>query len=86
MSPTRSTPREFVAIEVKNAAKVKSSDLAGLKAFRQDYPECRTVLLYRGRQQMVVDGILTVPVERFLKEIIPNCPLPDANWRFSPTA
>jgi predicted AAA+ superfamily ATPase len=80
------TPREFVAIEVKNAAKVKSSDLAGLKAFRQDYPECRTVLLYRGRQQMVVDGILTVPVERFLKEIIPNCPLPDANWRFSPTA
>ena len=80
------TPREFVAIEVKNAAKVKSSDLAGLKAFRQDYPECRTVILYRGRQQMVVDGILTVPVERFLKEIVPNHPLPDANWRSSPTA
>ena len=50
-----------------------------------DYPECRTGLLYRGRQQMIVDGILTVPVERFLKEIIPNHPLPDANWSSSPT-
>lgn len=75
------TPTDFVAIEVKNSAKIKSEDLAGLKAFREDYPECRTVLLYRGRQQTMVDGILAVPVERFLKGIIPNKPLPDACWR-----
>ncbi len=75
------TPTDFVAIEVKNTARVKSSDLSGLKAFRQDYPECRTLLLYRGCQQMFVDGVMTVPVERFLKEIIPNRPLPDIGWR-----
>ena len=75
------TPREFVAIEVKNTSKIKTEDLTGLRAFRQDYPECRTLILYRGRQQLLVDGILAVPVERFLKGIIPNQPLPDKGWR-----
>lgn len=75
------TSKEFVAIEVKNAAKVKKEDIAGLKAFREDYPECRTLLLYRGRQQTIVDGILVAPVERFLKGIIPHQPLPDSLWR-----
>ena len=75
------TPSEFVAIEVKNAAKVRPEHLAGLKAFRQDYPECRTLLLYRGRQQTMTDGILAVPVERFLKGLVPNRPMPDAAWR-----
>ena len=75
------TPSEFVAIEVKNAAKVRAEDLAGLKAFRDDYPECRTVLLNRGRQQTMIDGILVAPTERFLKELVPHQPLPDAAWR-----
>ena len=75
------TPSEFVAIEVKNSAKVKAEDLAGLKAFRDDYPECRTVLLNRGRQQTMIDGILVAPAERFLKELVPHKPLPDAAWR-----
>ncbi len=75
------TPREFVAIEVKNTSKIKTEDLAGLRTFRQDYPECRTLILYRGRQQLLIDGILAVPVERFLKGIIPNQPLPDKGWR-----
>ncbi len=75
------TPTDFVAIEVKNAAKITPGDLVGLKTFRRDYPECRTLLLYRGRQQTMVDGILAVPVERFLKEIVPRKPLPDSSWR-----
>lgn len=75
------TPSEFAAIEVKNAAKIKTEDLAGLKAFRDDYPECRTLLLYRGRQQTMVDGILVAPVERFLKGLVPHQPLPDSAWR-----
>ncbi|MBQ9431395.1 MAG: ATP-binding protein [Kiritimatiellae bacterium] len=74
-------PSEFAAIEVKNAAKIKTEDLAGLKAFRDDYPECRTLLLYRGRQQTMVDGILVAPVERFLKGLVPHQPLPDSAWR-----
>ena len=75
------TPSEFTAIEVKNAGKIKTEDLAGLKAFRDDYPECRTLLLYRGRQQTMVDGILVAPVERFLKGLVPHQPLPDSAWR-----
>ena len=35
------TPREFVAIEVKNAAKVKSSDLAALKTLMFESPPCQ---------------------------------------------
>ena len=80
------TPREFVAIEVKNSTRTRTEDLSGLKAFNRDYPECRTILLNRGRQQTMIDGILVAPVERFLKEIAPNKPLPDAAWRtFQPS-
>ena len=75
------TPTEFVAIEVKNSAAVKNEDIAGLKAFRDDYPECRTIILNRGRRQTMVDGILVAPAERFLKELVPNAPLPDKSWR-----
>lgn len=78
------TPTEFVAIEVKNAATVKKEDIAGLKAFRDDYPECRTILLNRGLQQTMTDGILVAPAERFLRELVPNAPLPDKAWRTSP--
>ena len=31
--------RDFVALEVKNAARLDSRDFAGLKAFQSDYPE-----------------------------------------------
>lgn len=75
------TPKDFVAIEVKNAARIRAKDLNGLKAFRQDYPECHPLILYRGRQQTAIDGILVVPAERFLKEIVPHKPLPGSNWR-----
>ena len=78
------TPTDFVAIEVKNTARIRAKDLAGLKAFRQDYPECRTIILYRGRQQTIIDGVLAAPVERFISELVPNKPLPDANWRSIP--
>ena len=80
------TPTDFVAIEVKNTARIRTKDLSGIKAFRQDYPECRTLILYRGRQQTVIDGVLVAPVERFLKGIVPNKPLPDSYWRTTPPA
>ncbi len=75
------TPAEFVAIEVKNAAKVQPSDLSGLRAFQEEYPECRTILLNRGREQYLCNGILVAPVERFLKGLVPGKPMPDTAWR-----
>ena len=69
-------PREFAAIEVKNAARVDSADLRGLRAFREDYPEARGVLLYRGRESLLIDGVLCLPVEDFLRQLRPGRRLP----------
>lgn len=76
--------KELVAIEVKNAGKVSGHDLKALKAFRADYPESRAVLLYRGHEQFLRDGVLCVPCERFLKALTPGQPLPDMAWRHAP--
>lgn len=56
----------FWAIEVKNAAVVRSEDLRSLRAFVTDYPECEPVLVYRGAEQLVIDGIRCVPAHEFL--------------------
>jgi predicted AAA+ superfamily ATPase len=73
--------KEVAAIEVKNADKISSRDLQALKAFAADYPEARTVLLYRGQEQFLRDGVLCVPCERFLTALRPGQPLPDMAWR-----
>ncbi len=73
--------KDLVAIEVKNAAKVSGRDLQALKSFSSDYPEARTMLLYRGQEQFLRDGVLCVPCERFLKSLCPGQPLPDQEWR-----
>lgn len=75
---------ELVAIEVKNSAKITGRDLQALKAFATDYPEARTVLLYRGSEQFLRDGVLCIPCERFLKALQPGQPLPDTRWRVAP--
>jgi predicted AAA+ superfamily ATPase len=62
----------FHALEVKNASQVRPEDLRGLKAFGQDYPESRRWLLYRGRERLLLDGILCLPCEEFLRSLTPN--------------
>lgn len=64
-------PREFVAIEVKNAARIHAKDLTSLKAFRQDYPQSRQLLLYRGDERRTIDGIACIPCEDFLRALQP---------------
>ena len=60
------------AIEVKNSAKVRPEDLRGLKNLAQDYPECRRILLYRGTETSLRDGIHCLPCEAFLRDLVPN--------------
>ena len=60
------------AVEVKNSAAVRSGDLRGLRSFRQDYPEARALLLYRGPERLLIEDILCVPVEEFLKQVRPG--------------
>jgi uncharacterized protein len=66
----------FWGIEVKHSATIRPADLRGLKAFREDYPEAKLRLLYRGEEARIVDGIRCVPCEDFLRSLTPGQPLP----------
>lgn len=65
-------PSAFVAIEVKNTARIQARDLTSLKAFRQDYPPSRQVLLYRGNERRTIDDIACIPCEEFLRALQPS--------------
>jgi predicted AAA+ superfamily ATPase len=67
----------FWAIEVKNGRRIAQSDLRHLRAFGEDYPQSKRVLLYRGRERSVREGVLCLPVDEFLAEIEPGEDLPD---------
>lgn len=65
----------FWAIEVKNSRKVRGADLRAIRAFREDYPEARTLLLYRGSERLMDEGVLCLPVAEFLSLLVPGAPL-----------
>ena len=68
-------PNEFAAIEVQNSRRVRPEDLRGLRRFGQDYPDARRLLLYRGADRRLTDGILCLPVEDFLTRLHPSVSL-----------
>lgn len=69
-------PRTFVAIEVQNAGAVRGEDLASLRSFGDEFPQARRVLLHRGEDRFVRDGVLAMPCEEFLRGVRPGEPLP----------
>ena len=62
----------FWAVEVKNASTVRHEDVRSLKAFREDYPGCEPVLVYRGEDRLVVGGVRCLPAQDFLLGIRPG--------------
>lgn len=60
------------AIEVKNSKKVYKEDLRPLKAFLEDYPECRAFLLYRGSERLKIEDVLCIPCQEFLANLQPE--------------
>jgi len=62
----------FYAIEVKHTRRINPSDLRGLKAFQQDYPEAETALIYRGDERRRIDNIWCIPAQEFLSGIQPG--------------
>lgn len=58
--------------EVKNSGRVRPEDLRGLSAFGDEYPEARRVLLYRGTERLMIDGVLCLPVADFLARLRPT--------------
>lgn len=65
-------PNTFLAIEVKHGEVIHPSDLKGLEAFREDYPQSKPILLYRGKTKLEKNGILCMPCEEFLLKIHPE--------------
>ena len=65
-------PLGFWAIEVKRSGEVRARDLRGLRAFREDYPECTPLLLYCGSETLVRGGVTCLPVEEFLSTLRPG--------------
>jgi len=65
-------PDVFCAIEVKNSAVLHPGDLRGLRSFKQDYPESRTLMLYRGKDRLLKGDILCMPCGDFLKSLKPD--------------
>jgi len=62
-------PDTFYAIEVKNSSRVHPAMLTGLKRFREDYPEARACLLYRGKERFERNGVLCLPCEEFFRNL-----------------
>lgn len=66
----------FYAFEVKNAPRVRKRDTRSLQAFREDYPECQTRLLYRGSEVLEIAGVRCLPCDEYLTRLVPGKPLP----------
>jgi predicted AAA+ superfamily ATPase len=62
----------FWAIEVKNASRIREEDLKPLCAFKEDYPECNPILLYRGKERLLRKQVLCIPCEEFLVGLRPG--------------
>lgn len=68
-------PGGFWAIEVKNSNSVSLKDVQSLVTFCEEYPEATPLFLYRGKQRMMIKGVLCIPCEEFLLNIAVNRPL-----------
>ena len=67
---------EFWALEVKHSRRVRHADLRRLKRFREDSPQARLRLAYGGDERLERDGVLCLPAEELLREIVPGHSLP----------
>jgi len=62
----------FFAVEIKNSRNVHRSDVSSLRAFQADYKMAQVALLYRGRERLLVDGVVCLPCEEFLLNLKPG--------------
>jgi predicted AAA+ superfamily ATPase len=65
-------PNGFWAVQVQNSPDVRPADIRPLRTFREDYPESTAVPLYRGGERRRVDDVWCLPVEPFLRDLVPS--------------
>lgn len=59
----------LIAIEVKRAAQIRTSELRGLKAFARDYPQAVMYMLYGGNRELFIDNITLLPIDTALPRL-----------------
>lgn len=62
----------FYAIEVKNSSRIKPEDIRALTEFQKDYENVKCILVYRGKERLLRNNVLCIPVEDFLLNLIPD--------------
>lgn len=65
-------PEGIIAFEVKRTAKIRNSDLTGLKAFKEDYPDARLFLIYGGKEYLKIGDVHYVPCADWLLKLKPG--------------
>jgi predicted AAA+ superfamily ATPase len=58
-----------IAIEIKSTDEVKSRHLKGLKAFQEDFPAVRAIIVSLDKYPRVMNGVEIIPAEQFLKAL-----------------
>ena len=59
----------FCAVEVKSSGNLRPKDFNGLKAFGEDYPMSKRMMVYMGKTKFMKDDILVIPAEEFIKNV-----------------
>ena len=59
----------FFAFEIKRSTKIQRSDLSGLKAFKEDYPEAKCYVVYGGHEQEYKGDITLLPLLDCLRSL-----------------
>lgn len=65
-------PEGFWALEVKHNDQLRPADLRSLRTFGEDYPGCKRLVLYRGQDRLLREGVQRLPVEEFLLGLRPG--------------
>lgn len=58
-----------VAIEIKSTNEVQSRHLRGLKAFKEEHPECRLIVVALEERPRLFNGVEVWPVKAFLEQL-----------------
>jgi predicted AAA+ superfamily ATPase len=57
------------AIEFKSSKEVQSKHLKGLKAFKEEHPEARLIIVSLDKSQRIFNDVEVLPAEIFLKKL-----------------
>ncbi len=58
-----------IAIEIKSCAEAKTRHIKGLKAFKEEFPEVRMIIVTFDKYQRIMNDVEVFPAEMFLKAL-----------------